>query len=427
LNPVPPDLSEAYWSRGLDPLGADVQDPLGRRNASGAVVVFDPVYLGTKYLGFERFNEIFNASANSIRHAGTVSVRRRAARGLTFTANYTFAKGLDEASDGGDVRFVNLNVRSPGHVNFGAPRSNDRSVSLFDIKHAFSASFVYDLPFGRGRSLLSRAPGWLDQVVGGWSLSGLGRIQGGLPMVVFLRDDNRLGIPDNVRAIRPDVVPGVPLINPRWNANCPIGQGCEPYFNPAAFMRPVKGTLGNAPRSFDNARGPTQHFLDLSIQKNFPLGGEGKRRLQLRVDAINVFNHPFFRIGRLEDAGEIFAAPNEGTLSNAEYDAWAAAVPGRPARNTPAGAATLAQINQIVISNRIPGTQSLRPDFFHVRLPEGFFSIAPNSIDITTVDGFKLYRMRQIYTPDRWGFLDVTNGRSGYTPRFVQVALKLYF
>jgi hypothetical protein len=149
--------------------------------------------------------------------------------------------------------------------------------------------------------------------------------------------------------------------------------------------------------------------------------------LQLRIDAINVFNHPFFRIGRLEDAGEIFAAPNEGLLSNGEYDAWAAAVPGRPARNTPAGAATLAQINQIVIGNRIPGTQSLRADFFSIRLPEGFFSLVANEIDIRTPEGFRLYRMRQSYTPDRWGFLDVTNGRSGYTPRFVQLALKLYF
>jgi hypothetical protein len=188
-------------------------------------------------------------------------------------------------------------------------------------------------------------------------------------------------------------------------------------------MRPLKGSLGNAPRAFDNARGPTQQFFDLSIQKNFPLGGEGKRRLQLRVDAINLFNHPIFRIGRLEDAGEIFAAPNENPLTNPEYDSWAAAAPGRP-RRTPA---IMAQVNQTVVNNRIPGTQSLRADFFHIRLPEGFFSMAPNSFDIFTDEGFRLYRMRQIYTPDRWGFLDVTPGRSGYTPRFVQIALKLYF
>jgi hypothetical protein len=428
LNQAPQSVSEAYWSRGLDPLNPNINDPLGRRTPTGALVNFSPVYLGTKYLGFEGLNEVFNSSANSIRHAGTASLRRRHNQGLSYTVNYTFGKGLDDASDSGDVRFVNLNVRSIGHVNFGAPRSADRSVSLFDIKHAFSASFLWDLPFGRGRSLLSRAPGAVEHLVGGWSLSGIGRVQGGLPMVVFLRDDNRVGVEGNVRAIRPDVAPGVPLINPRWSPSCPIQQNCEPYFNPAAFMRPLKGTLGNAPRSFDNARGPTQQFLDLSIQKNFPIGKEGKRRLQVRIDAINAFNHPIFRIGRLEDAGEIFAAPNEGLLTNAEYDAWRNFDPtNRPARTTAAGAALMTRINQTVINNRIPGTQSLRADFFSIRLPEGFHSLVANSIDITTPDGFRLYRMRQSYTPDRWGFLAVTPGRSGYTPRFIQFALKLYF
>jgi len=428
INLVPSAVVNAYSDRGLNPLNPNVNDPLGRLLPSGAPVNFSPAYLGAKYLGFEFFNEVFNASANSIRHAGTVSVRRRHNQGLSYTVNYTFGKGLDDASDAGDVRFVNLNVRSIGHVNYGAPLSADRSVSLFDIKHAFSSSFLWDLPVGRGRSFFKNAPGIVENLIGGWSLSGIGRIQGGIPLVTVLRDDNGIGVDGNVRAIRPDLVPGVPLINPRWDPSCPIGQACEPYFNPAAFMRPIKGTLGNAPRALDGARAPTQHLLDLSLQKNFSLGKDGKRRLQLRVDAINAFNHPFFRMGRLEDSGEIFAAPSEGALSNGEYDAWVAFSPTtRPARTTPAGAAAMAQISQIITSNRKPGTQALRPDFFHVPVPEGFFSMNANQFDVTTVQGLQLYRLRQSYTPDRWGFLDVTTGRSGYTPRFIQVALKFYF
>jgi hypothetical protein len=87
----------------------------------------------------------------------------------------------------------------------------------------------------------------------------------------------------------------------------------------------------------------------------------------------------------------------------------------------------MAQINQIITGNRIPGTQVLRKDFFHVPVPEGFFSMSANQFDLTTVQGIQLYRMRQAYTPDRWGFLSVAGGRSGYTPRFIQIALKLYF
>ena len=136
---------------------------------------------------------MFDSSANSIRHAATVSLRRRHNRGLSYTVNYTFGKDWTTL-DAGDVRFVNLNVRSTGHVNYGASRSLDRSVSLFDIKHAFSASWVWDLPVGRGRQFLARAPGLIDSVIGGWGFSGIGRIQGGIPMVAVLRDDNRLGV-----------------------------------------------------------------------------------------------------------------------------------------------------------------------------------------------------------------------------------------
>src|SRR5262249_49089356 len=117
-----------------------------------------------------------------------------------------------------------------------------------------------------------------------------------------------------------------------------------------------------------------------------------------------------------------------GLLNNNDYDNWAAfSSATRPARTTAAGAALMTQINGIIASNRIPGTQALRRDFFHVPVPEGFFSMDPNQFDLTTVQGIQLYRMRQAYAPDRWGFLDVTGSRSAYTPRFIQVALKFYF
>jgi hypothetical protein len=133
-------------------------------------------------------------------------------------------------------------------------------------------------------------------------------------------------------------------------------------------------------------------------------------------------------MGRLEDSGEIFALPNEGTINNTDYDAWRNFDPAnRPARTTPAGAAKMAQINALITNSRVPGAQTLPRDFFRVQLPDRFFSRNANSFDISTLEGLKLYRMRQAYTPDRWGFLEVTGSRSAYTPRFIQVALKLYF
>lgn len=423
INPVPFELSEAYLGLGINPLTV-VQDPLGRVDANGNPLQFAQGYLGTKYLGFEGLNVMLDSRATSQYHGGTLTLRRRHSRGLSYTVNYTRGKSMDNASDSGGVRFSDFNpVRTNGHIALGAPLSSDWSVSTFDVKYAFSTSFLYDLPFGKGRKFLSSRNAFVQQLAGGWSVSGIGRIQGGVPLVVVLRDDNRLGVAGNVRAVRPDLVPGVPLYNPRFSWSCPVGQECEPYFNPAAFMRPVKGTLGNAPRTFDNARWPAQQFFDLSIQKNFPIGARKQQRLQLRVDLINAFNHPVFKFGRDSDNGEIFALPAEGTLTLAQFNAWAA-FNARPLAGTPAGDQLRALVDQIVIAGRVPGLTVLTPDFFHIPVPEGFHSMDANSFDITTAQGLKLYRLRQAYTPDRWGFL---GARSPYTPRFVQIALKVYF
>jgi outer membrane receptor protein involved in Fe transport len=436
INMVPRtyNTAESFFRLGLSP-DSQINDPLGRLQPNGQVVRVNQGDVESAYMGFTGLYSYLDSSSNSIRHGTYVSVRRRMSRGLMFTANYTFAKSIDDASDSGGVRFVDFNIiRSNGQVMAGAPRSNDRSVSTFDVRHAFSATFLWDLPVGKERRFLAASPGWLDQAIGGWTLSGSGRIQQGTPLVVVIRDGNQLAA-GNLRAIRPNLVPGVPLKNPLWSRDCPIGTACEPWFNPAAFTRPAKGELGNAPRTIDSARWPSFYLFDLSLQKNWRLQ-EG-RRLQLRVDAINAFNHPIFQFGRDSDNGEIFAAVSENVISNTEYDNWVSFSAGtRPARSTPAGAALLTQINTMIRSyNTNPAGQAaamvLPKDFFVAPVPQGFHSMNLNSFDITNVQGLKLFRLKQSYTPDRWGYLAVTRGAgalaSPYTPRFIQFAVKLYF
>src|SRR5262249_9255195 len=251
VNPIPFDLSETYLGLGINPLD-NVNDPLGRLDPNGNVIAFSQGYLGTTYLGFEGLNVRLAARATSQYNGATISLRRRHSAGVSYTLNYTYGKSMDNASDAGGVRFTDFNpIRTNGHIAFGAPLSADWSVSTFDVTHAFSGSFLYDFPFGHGRRFLSDHGSLVQGLVGGWSLSGVGRVQSGVPLVVVLRDDNRLGVEGNPRAIRPDLVPGVPLYNPLWSRTCPVGQECEPYFNPAAFMRPIKGQLGNAPRTID--------------------------------------------------------------------------------------------------------------------------------------------------------------------------------
>ena len=419
INPRDFAYVEAVEGANLPNQNSDtnVPDPLGRRNLLGSPISVPLGTLASQYLGFDRLNIFYDTSANSIRHGMHISLNRRFARGLSVTANYTYGKSIDDASDASpDKNVLTSGSTTGGHVTFGAPRSADRSISAFDIKHSFSSTFLYDLPFGHGRHFLTQAWRPVQWVAGDWTLSGVVRLQSGYPFLPSIVDTNRLS-GSITHTIRPDIVPGVPLVNPLWRRDCPTSDLCEPYVNPAAFMRPAKGTLGNAPRTLD-IRGPMQEYFDVSFQKNFPI--DEKRRVQIRVDLINAFNHPNFRISSGNAGPDLIGLPDEAVISAADYNAWAA-FNGKPLSTTPAGAALLAQVQQIVISSRLP-SGALPADFFHIPLPQGFATTNFNSFDITTPTGYKLYRLRRAYNQ---GFGQLNTAFS--TPRYIQFGVKVYF
>ena len=415
INPRNREFVELLEAQGLSADTA-IADPLGRLNLLGQGITIQRGSVGTQFLGFAALNNYFNASGSSIRHAGYIDIRRRVRNGLTFTANYTFAKSIDDASDASpDTRVLETGVSS-GHVSFGAPLETDRAISTFDIKHNFNSTFFYDLPFGKGRQFLTNLPGFLNTLVSDFSVSGVFRLQGGVPFLPYITDTNRLGGVN--RNVRPNLVPGVPLKNPLFDPNCPIGNNCEPYINPAAFVRPARGSLGNAPRTLD-VRAPMQKYFDFSMQKSFPLpfiSAEGRRRIQLRVDLLNAFNRSNFRFSNTNSGGAsgfTTGVPNESDFTQAELNAFLAANPG--------STATLAQVNGLLTTARQANGGRLPLGFFSVPVPEGFATKTQNSFDITTLEGIKLYRLRQVYDPS-FGTLREVN-----SPRYIQFGLKIFF
>src|SRR5205807_5464918 len=134
--------------QGIDTTGT-ITDPLGRTNLQGSVITVTRASVFTPYLGFDPLNRYFDPSANSIRHAGYIDVRRRVGRGLTFTANYTYGKGIDTASDASPDTRVLSTGQARGQVSLGAPLESDRAISTYDIKNNFSSTFIWDLPIGR--------------------------------------------------------------------------------------------------------------------------------------------------------------------------------------------------------------------------------------------------------------------------------------
>ena len=186
--------------------------------------------------------------------------------------------------------------------------------------------------------------------------------------------------------------PGVSLVNPLYSSSCPVGAACEPYFNPAAFIHPAVGQLGNLSRTLDGVRSPGRRFLDASMQKNFyPFGKESPRRLQLRADFLNVLNHPNEFIST-SNSRMYNAAISQTAISSTEYNAWAA-YNGQPLSTTSAGAAELQQIDQLTTTNFLKGTSRLPTDCFSIPVPQGFSTASLYSYDIRTLPGLKLFRM----------------------------------
>ena len=212
-------------------------------------------------------------------------------------------------------------------------------------------------------------------------------------------------------------------------------------------MRPIKGTLGNAPRTLD-IRPPRQEFFDFSMSKDFPWpffgGKEGRRRINFRVDLINAFNHPNFRYNNTGNTPfglgtfptEITSETAGGVtqpITVAEYNTWANAwnlthpsdlVPVQPTTTGAAIIPTLQAVRANVNATRPNGAGGLPLDFFHVRLPEGFASTTANTFDIRSLDGFKLYRLRQTYDAN---FGTLTGNPPSTSPRYVQFGIRIFF
>src|SRR5262249_12871439 len=108
---------------------------------------------------------------NSNYHGLQTKVEKQFANGLNFLFAYTFSKTLSDAHDllnGGSRNNATGNVngyRAPGIPGFGIQA--DYGLADFDIRHVFHFSGGYELPFGRGKKEMFRAPGFINQDVGG--------------------------------------------------------------------------------------------------------------------------------------------------------------------------------------------------------------------------------------------------------------------
>jgi hypothetical protein len=212
-------------------------------------------------------------------HSLQVKANKRFSRRLSFLAAYTLGKNMDNGPAPFNLGH-NLNSQNQPQDPFNL--ALERAPADSDVKHNLVASYIYELPFGKGQPLLASLRGWPQALFGGWQVNGIFAARSGLPVNV-VRNPHNTGF----EGLRPDVVRDPNLAE--WQ------RSLTRYFDTGAFLESAftgshKHDLGNAGRNL--VRGPGLANLDFSVFKEIPL--EERARLQLRFEFFNLTNTPHF-------------------------------------------------------------------------------------------------------------------------------------
>jgi len=217
--------------------------------------------------------------------------------------SYILAKNLSDAT-GYDPVGASFEQPTGGVLSNPAdPRLDYGNVS-FTARQRFLATFLYELPVGKGRRFAGNSNKLVDGIIGGWEVSGVIVAQSG-PFMTITAPGDPSGTGFNVLQGdgRADTVPGVPLY---------AGQSLSQWINPAAFATPPNniGRFGDSP--IGSVVGPGEQVVSLSLLKRVSL--TERIRMQIGAAAANAFNHPNYAMPGILDLGYVGAG--FGQISN---------------------------------------------------------------------------------------------------------------
>jgi len=214
--------------------------------------------------------------------SGQLQYRRNLGHGLSFLANYTYARNRTDALD-----FFNSaspqTYRAPYIPSFGL--TGDYQQADFNVRNAVHFSGGYDFPFGPGRQFLASKGDIMGKVLGNWTINWILTVDSGQPITIPC------------------------TITTASGAGCDalLAQGANPnagphnvnqFWNPAAFYNPAVATstgqsnlspLGGAPTQ---VYGPELRRLDAALRRSFQI--TEKVRVDFRAEVYNAMNHPYF-------------------------------------------------------------------------------------------------------------------------------------
>ncbi|HZT31120.1 MAG TPA: TonB-dependent receptor [Bryobacteraceae bacterium] len=230
---------------------------------------------------------------HSTYHSMMLKLSKRYSSGLTLQASYVLSKALTDSDN------YNSTPSSMDAYNLRL----EKSIAGFDQTHNVKLTYVYELPFGKGKRYLTR--GVSSAVLGGWRVAGIQQYASGTPISIgttvsfpIFNGTNRATVPtyDGWRA---------PIHGGSFDPNK------DSFLQPASFFGPQPTTgFGNETRYNPKLRGWPNYNENFSLARSIPLKGE-QQRLDFRWETFNLLNRTAF--GPLSGAT---------TLQNPNFGLW---------------------------------------------------------------------------------------------------------
>jgi hypothetical protein len=243
----------------------------------------------------------FPHSAQSNYHALLLRAERKFDSGFSLLSSFTWSKAISNAPQYRNAGGITGDENSPPQNSFDL--AADRSLAYFNAKFRWVTSAVYDLPFGKGKKMMSG--GIPAAILGGWQVSGILQMQTGFPYTIDYKGDPiNIGGGSGGILVRPNYV----MVNGQnENPNLPADQRTtSEYFNTAAFVQPILA-FGDVGRN--TMTGANLINLDATLARSFRVAE--KASLQFRAEFFNLANHPNYNL-----IGRIVNDPSFGIVQN---------------------------------------------------------------------------------------------------------------
>jgi hypothetical protein len=257
--------------------------------------------------------QAYNRHSSSNYNGVYLGAREQFANRLSLMGGFTWSKSMDNNStptvDGTAIDSFGMSYPQSPYPD--GSRLGEYTVSSFNQPVRVTLGYNYQLPIGKGQPFFTHNR-VIDALLGGFSTSGYFSAQSGIPIMVSQGNNGYFlstslggtlgnnGATQLYNRLRPNIIPGVPLLNPNWKKDKLARKtGSGGFLNQSAFATPGSQdnpAYGNTPREMSAARNPRSINWDGSIRKNIQVN---KRiRAQIWTDIQNVLNHPnYFQIG----------------------------------------------------------------------------------------------------------------------------------